>query len=449
MTRVDFGWIALACSLLTGVRLEAQTPEAPTVIRGGTLIDGTGREPQNDAVVVVTDDRFSAVGVRGDVEIPRDARVIEARGMFLIPGLIELHDHMTTETTFMSAIEDVVDGTIAAVQHLKLELYAGITTARDVGSMGDVPFKMRDAILRGELEGPRVFVAGEAIHATGGHGDEGYPLDKDLYLKTLKLSPYSLAPSRGKGPEGPVGPWEWRGAVRRQIHRGADLIKVMSNFTPEEIQAAVDEAHQLGFRVTTDSNTVYTKWAVEAGVDSVEHPMPRDDETIRMMAEKGIYSVPTLIAYELIFEEDGGYYWSLHRRDFFGDAGRNAGLYRERNLDVFRRMHRAGVKMGVGTDIFGDLRSQIPTNYIRELQLMVEGGYSPMEALVAATRIGAEVIGVERDIGTVEVGKLADLVVLAENPLKDFEAIRSRRLVMKDGRIFVNEIGPPAHTNDE
>jgi imidazolonepropionase-like amidohydrolase len=223
----------------------------------------------------------------------------------------------------------------------------------------------------------------------------------------------------------------------------------MSNFTPEEIQAAVDEAHQLGFRVTTDSNTVYTKWAVEAGVDSVEHPMPRDDETIRMMAEKGIYSVPTLIAYELIFEEDGGYYWSLHRRDFFGDAGRNAGLYRERNLDVFRRMHRAGVKMGVGTDIFGDLRSQIPTNYIRELQLMVEGGYSPMEALVAATRIGAEVIGVERDIGTVEVGKLADLVVLAENPLKDFEAIRSRRLVMKDGRIFVNEIGPPAHTNDE
>jgi imidazolonepropionase-like amidohydrolase len=434
----------LAVGVSIGVRLDAQEPTAPLVIRGGTLIDGTGRDPIPDAVIVITNDRFTAVGRRGSIETPRDATVIDAGGGFIIPGLIELHDHMTTETTFMTAINDVIDGTIAAVQHLRLELFAGITTARDVGSMGDVPFKMRDAILRGELEGPRVFVAGNGIHTPGGHGDEGYPVDKDLYLRKLKLSPYALAPSRGSDSGGPVGPWEWRRAVRREIHRGADLIKVMSNFTLEEIRAAVEEAHLLGFRVTTDSNTVYTKWAVEAGVDSVEHPMPRDDETIRMMAEKGIYSVPTLIAYELIFEEDGGYYWSLHRRDFFGDAGRDPGRYRERNLDVFRRMHQAGVKMGVGTDIFGDLRSQIPTNYIRELGLMVEGGYSPMQALVAATRVGAEVIGVEKELGTVEVGKLADLVVLAEDPLADFEAIRGRRLVIKDGKVYVNELAPSA-----
>jgi imidazolonepropionase-like amidohydrolase len=196
----------------------------------------------------------------------------------------------------------------------------------------------------------------------------------------------------------------------------------------------VDEAHKLGIRVTVDSETIFTKMAVEAGVDCVEHPLPRSDETVRLMAARGVCSVPTIVPYQYI-NDRGGYFGSTSRRFTITDATMFA---------MVEKMKRAGIKLGVGTDLVVDWYRFLPDPYIQELRNFGRLGYSPAAALVAATRTNAEILGMADRIGTVEPGKLADLVLIDGAPDRNTEDLRNvtlvivnGRIVVRDGRIFV------------
>jgi imidazolonepropionase-like amidohydrolase len=187
----------------------------------------------------------------------------------------------------------------------------------------------------------------------------------------------------------------------------------------------------MGLRVTADSHTFYITWAVQAGIDGIDHPLPRDEETIRLMAEKGTCAVPTIVAYYHIFQERGGYWGTQSRRFYFDHAA---------NMELLRRLKKAGIKTGIGTDVIMDYTTQLPKYYLMELRFFLEAGYTPMETIIAATRTGAEILGMADKLGTIEKGKLADLIVVEENPLEKIDAVVQPSLVMVDGKI-VNKHG--------
>ena len=197
-----------------------------------------------------------------------------------------------------------------------------------------------------------------------------------------------------------------------------------SHYSREEIAAAVDEAHALGHRLTVDSETIYTEWAVEAGVDAIEHPLPRTDEVIAMMAARGIASVPTVVPYDYIIEWMDSYHSSTSRRfELTGETTRA----------MLRKMREAGVLIGLGTDLVFDWFRDLPYVYIEELEIYLECGFTPTEALLAATRDNARILGMEDKLGTLERGKLADILVVKGNPLEGFDALLNVAHVFRDG----------------
>ena len=223
---------------------------------------------------------------------------------------------------------------------------------------------------------------------------------------------------------------DWVAAVRQQFKRGADWIKLASHFDESEIRAAVEEAHRLGLRVTVDSETLFTDMAAQAGVDCIEHPLPRSDATVKLMAERGIASVPTIIPYQILIKEWGGYYGSTSRRFTISEP---------RMFDMVRKMKQAGVKLGVGTDLILDWYRRLPEPYIQELQNFQRLGYTAEEAVIAATRTSAEILGMADRLGTIEPGKLADLIVVDGRPDVDLEDLRKVRTVIVDGRVIVRD----------
>jgi imidazolonepropionase-like amidohydrolase len=383
------------------------------VLRGGRLFDGTGAAVR-PATLVLEGSRIRGVLAPSDTSWPPEARVLDVTGMTVLPGLIDMHSHLDyTEPGI--PVEQAVNpthATLRAVERLRFYIESGITSVRDTGSKYDVPFRLKEFVAENRIPGPRIFAAGQLITATGGHGAEGLTPRADLYGAVREAS----------------GPDDWREAVRENFKNGADFIKLASHFSEAEVRAAVEEAHALGLRVTVDAETFYIGWAVEAGVDSVEHPLPRTDEVIQMMADKAVHSVPTLIPYVYIFDLAGGYYGSTSRRFSFS---------KEANLEVLRRMKKAGIRMGVGTDLVSDWFRYLPTAYIHELELFVEGGYSRTEALVAATRDGAAILGMEDKLGTLEPGKLADVLVVRGNPDQDLGALANVELVFRGGHVVV------------
>ncbi len=401
-------------------------PEGITVLRGGRVFDGTGA-PARAATLVLNGNLIASVLAPSETSWPSGARVFDAAGMTVLPGLIDMHTHLDyTEPDV--PVEQAVNPTHAVlrgVERLRYFIESGITSVRDTGSKYDVPFRLKEFVSSNRIPGPRIFAAGQLITATGGHGAEGLTPRAQLYGAVREAS----------------GPHGWREAVRENFKNGADFIKLASHFSQEEIRAAVEEAHALGLRVTVDAETFYIGWAVEAGVDSVEHPLPRTDEVIQMMAAKRVDSVPTLIPYSYIFDLSGGYFGSTSRRFSFSN---------EANLDVLRRMRKAGIKMGVGTDLVMNWFRYLPTAYIHELELFVEGGYSKPEALMAATRDGATILGMDDKLGTLEPGKLADVLVVKGNPDEDLRALANVELVFRDGYLVVEggRLFVPRHAPD-
>jgi len=399
---------------------DREGPEVLLVLRGGRIFDGTGKEAFAGTVLIRGNviERILPPGVEG---WPATAQVVDVGGKTVLPGLIDLHTHVdyvgSDTPWYLEASE--ADAMLRAVERIRYYLECGITSVRDVGSLGEVPFRLKDWIAQDRVPGPRIFTSGAYITATGGHGAEGLDMSRPGPAHTRLAS----------GPDG------WREAVREQFSRGADLIKIGSHFSREEVRACVEEAHALGLKVACDAETFYIQWAVEAGVDTIEHPLPRTDETIRLMAEKKTDAVPTLIPYIYIFDSSGGYFGSTSRRFTFSKAA---------NGDVLRRMKAAGVRMGVGTDLVGDRFRHLPAPYISELEQFVAAGYTIRETLVAATKTNAEILDMSDKLGTIEPGKLADIAVFEGRPderLSDLakvaHVIRDGHWVVQNGQIIV------------
>ena len=341
-----------------------------------------------------------------------------------MPGLIDLHAHLTiggvpepgvgADTTGggVTMPSGDANATLRAVEKARYYIESGITSVRDLASRGDVPFRIKAWVNAHMLVGPRVFPVGKLITGKGGHGAEGYGPSSPIWGAVREAN----------------GPDDWRLAVREQFDAGADAIKLASHFSREEVKAAVDEAHALGLKVVLDAETFYIQWAVEAGADDIEHPLPRTEETIRLMVRKGTQGAPTLVPYQYVFDQSGGYFGSTSRRFTFSKAA---------NFEMLRRLKAAGVKLGIGTDLVGDWFRLMPAPYITELKNFVAVGYTIPEVLVIATRTNSEILDMDDKLGTLEPGKLADVLVVDGRPDMNLDDLSKVDLVIRDGEVVV------------
>jgi imidazolonepropionase-like amidohydrolase len=402
---------SLASLLILSAAIVAQE-KAPKVlvITGARLIDGTGAAPVDDAVIVVTGDRFSAAGPRSRVQIPKGAEILDVRGKIVIPGLIDAHIHFSwTPKAADGAPADAATSAFRSMSLLRDCLMNGITTVRDIGSFENVGFAARRAFAAGLLVGSRPIVSGQGITSTGGHGTEGGA--KGIVMEV----------------DGPAG---FRMGVRTQLKAGADLIKVLCPFSREEVFAAVEEAHAQERFVTVHPSQFkaqydFLRWTVEAGADCFEHAYAVPDDQIPAIAAKKIYCVPTLAVLRILGHqyEKRGPEWEWKVRKYFESE------------TIFKKLRAAGVKMAVGTDAVNENMVEYPGLYFKETDEWAELGATPMEIIVAATRIGAEVSAAADRLGTIEPGKLADLVVLDKDPLQDIGNLRTARVVIQGGKI--------------
>ena len=400
-------------------------PDRTLVLRGGRIFDGTGAAA-HEGTLVIERNKISKILPASSTDWPKTAEVVDVAGKTILPGLIDLHTHLTyplTEGDVLHAPSEA-DATLRAVEKLRYFIESGITSVRDVGSQGDVTFRLKEWVRENRLAGPRIFPAGQFITAEGGHSTENTP---DEWIKEMGATRIA------------TGPDDWRLAVREQFHKGADVIKLGSHFSVEEVKAAVQEAHELGLKVTVDSETFYIQRAVEAGADTIEHPLPRTDETIQLMAKKGTAADPTLIPYQIIFEEWGGYFGSTSRRFTFSN---------EANLEMLKKLKRAGIKCGVGTDLILHWYRYLPGPYIRELKNFVAAGWTVPEALTAATKTNSEILDMDDRLGTLQPGKLADVLVVDGRPDQNLDDLNKVDLVVRDGFTVVQggKVTVPRHT---
>ena len=401
------------------------------VIRNARLWDGTGAAAR-DATVIIVGNKISKILPADASEVPQGAEVIDAGGATVMPGLIDMHIHMTyvfdRTGSPQLTLDNQADGALRGMERLRYFVEMGVTSVRDVAGNGLAPFILKDWADQGRIASPRVFPAGQLITGTGGHADE-------LFIQRT-------APEfEGSMIRVANGPDEWREAVRTQFKRGADWIKIASHFDEDEVRMAVQEAHQLGLRITVDSENVFTDMAVKAGVDCVEHPLPRSDETVRLMAQRGIASIPTIVPYQLIIQNYGGYYGTTSRRFTISEP---------RMFEQVKKMKDAGVKMGIGTDIVMSWYRRLPGPYIQELKNFQRVGYTPDEALVAATRTNAEILGMADRLGTIEPGKLADVIIVEGRPDLNSDDLTKVRTVMVGGRVIKRDgvVLQPPRTRD-
>jgi imidazolonepropionase-like amidohydrolase len=395
-------------------------PKGSFVLVGGRVLDGTGAEPRA-ATVVVEGKTIAAILSPGASNWPKDAQVYDVTGETIMPGLIDLHTHLTYVEEFgrPAALsgENVADATLRGINRMHIYAQSGITSVRDVASDGEVPFALKRWQSEGRVAGPRVFPAGQLIVGRGGHGTEGF---------ALRTAPdYAQAAVREAS-----GPDAWRDAVRIQFKQGADIIKLASHYSQAEIDAAVEEAHALGIPVTVDAETQYIDRAIKAGVDCIEHPLPRSDRAIELMAKNGIASVPTLVPYRYINRLGGGY---------FGSTSRRFTLTEDSIFEMLRKMKKSGVKMGIGTDLIVDWVKYLPFAYIDELKSFVAVGYTNSEALLAATRTNAQILRMGDRLGTLEVGKLADIIVIDGKPDQNLDDLARVARVFVNGRLTVDD----------
>jgi imidazolonepropionase-like amidohydrolase len=390
--------------------------EAVLAIAGVQVLDGTSAPPIQDGVVVIEGNRIRAIGPRSELGIPPGARVIEAKGGTILPGLADLHGH---STFFIPSPRDFEDDALSALRAsaiLGQALDAGITLVRDSGARNTTAAALKRAIEEGYIEGPRFVICNNIVSSTGGHGSEG----------ELMLRPKWLAESDS--------PEEWRKHIRFNFKMGADYVKVTPPYTLDEVRLAAEEAHNFGARLAVDATgTDYPGWmlmehAVAAGADTIEHlaPMKNEAKVIEMMRERGTIVVPTLESRRRRAETR----WKT------ATAREIASKTTSKDYeDRFKKLHAAGVPMAIGTDINGQDQEQIGVFYQDELQIWLEWGYSAHEVIQAATRVGAEAAGLDRELGTLQPGKLADMIVVSGDPLQDITLVTRPILVIKDGKV--------------
>jgi imidazolonepropionase-like amidohydrolase len=418
--------LALAL-LLTSLVAVAQV----TVIKAGRLVNPDEGNILNDQLIVIEGNKILSVGK--DIAIPRDAHVIDLSTMTVLPGLIDCHTHLADgkygeDDPMLQLKKSASQTVLESVPNARAMLESGFTTVRDVGvyrALNDVA--LRDAINRGDIIGPRMYVAGAYITITGGAGAMT-GMAPDIQL------PWDLHYGEANSP------WEVRQKVRLLAHNGVDHIKILSTgavlahgsnpksqeFTPEELQAAVDEASHFGLRVAAHAHAPEgIKNAIRAGVASVEHATLIDDEGIALAKQHGTYLVMDIYDDECI-QADGK---KGNMPADFLEHDRELG---EAQRENFTKALKAGVKLAFGTDAgvcpYGTSGKQFA--------FMVRYGMTPMQAIRAATTSAADLIGRSNEFGSIKPGKYADVIAVAGDPLKDVSVLENVQFVMKDGVVY-------------
>ena len=404
--------------------MKAQDPTYRAIV-GATLIDGTGSAPFSEVVVIVNGDQIETIGARGAVQLPPDTQVIDAMGKYLLPGLIDAHVHVSVPdyTPIRPKGSETAYATVIAINNLRSALQAGVTTVRDICG-NRINLALRTAVERRMLVAPRLFTAGKGICMTGGHGS-GDP-DSVHQVDT---------------------PDEVRKAVREEAKAKVDFIKLLSShrtdwpeFSQAEIDAGVDEAHRFGLNIAIHAaNFVSVRMAAVAGVDTLEHGSFVDEQSADIMAEKGIIIVPTLwVKHDLAQRLES---WKATPEKFtWGDEKdlHASALWFKRCVEqlpkTIKLVRSKGIRIAAGTDF---VMTDHPWALLpEEMEFLTKLGLSNMEAIESATRIGAEALGKVDEFGTVEVGKLADLILVDRNPLEDITAMTEVSWVMKEGAII-------------
>jgi imidazolonepropionase-like amidohydrolase len=408
-----------------------------TLLTNALLVDCTGNEPRERASVLVEGGRIRDVR-SGDAGPTGDA-VIDCAGMTLMPGLTDAHVHIgAVDVNILDQHREHPSNLVTLMMARILEdtLQQGFTTVRDAGGT-DWSFKA--AVERGIVEGPRLLVSDRPLSQTGGHGD--------WRRMSETQSPEIFCPTAGMRSVVCDGADAVRRAAREQLRLGADQIKVMASggamspadelsatqYALEELRAAVEEAEAARTYVMAHAyNDQSVRNCLQSGVRSIEHGNLIDEETARLIAESGAYLVPTLVTYEALSDEGRSY-------GVPESVIRKIDEARELGVRALRYAYEAGVKIASGSDLLGPLQNR----KARELEIKTEV-MSPMESLVSATRTNAELFRMEDEIGTVERGKLADLLVVDGNPLENMAVLQKRdnlKLIMKGGRTVKNELG--------
>jgi len=431
----------LVCVLASLVHKQSAAAQGgPIAIRAARLIDGKSETVVNDAVVLVENDKITAVGP--GLKISPDSKVIDLGDATLLPGFIDAHTHLLSEMDGTNlTLQDVEMLRIVATQSTaqrallgaklgREDLEAGITTVRDLGNSGvNGDVALRDAINHGWLLGPRIVAATRALAAQGGQfgplTPQAQPIIEQEYV-TIH------------------GPESARQAVRQALYDGANCIKVIVNGSPanvtlDEMKAIVDEAHTAGVKVAAHAiGEKATRIAAEAGADSIEHAYIVPDHVLKMMAEKHIFLVPTDGTLQTFEDMTFG-----ARQPSAEEKSRTEKEFQpfiERSRDRLRRARKMGVPIASGSDMY----LTMPKQNRGQASLLVfeayaEAGMTPMEIIQAATRNGAELLGMLDRIGTLEAGKLADIIAVPGDPLKGVKALERAKFVMKGGAVIKNE----------
>ena len=409
---------------------QEQNAEPVVAIFCDKLIDGRSEKPQEQIVIVVRGDRIEAVGNKRDIVVPRNAATIDLGTATVLPGLIDVHAHIIpdvgyTQDSFLkrSSAQNALDALVNAQKILN----AGFTTLRDPGDMD--PFyahlSVRDAINSGKVTGPRIVAAGHLLSITGGHADfnSGAP---ELNIPAFGEIVDSVD--------------EVRKGVRKEVKWGADWIKIsatggiysagddpgLQQFSFDEMKAAVDEARRFGRYVAAHSHGVEgTKSAIRAGVRSIEHGSILDDEAVALFKQYGAYLVPTIYTSE--------YTLTVADKDKVpAHAMEKARALHELKRASFLKAVKGGVKIVYGTDT-----GIIPQGAnARQFALMVKWGMPPGQAILAATVVAAEMLGLSKDVGSIEAGKYADLIAVTGDPLTNISVLEAVTFVMRGGRVI-------------
>lgn len=402
-----------------------------TLIHCGTLIDGISNTPKSQITIVVEKNRITDIQ-NGYTAAQATDKVVNMKSRTVMPGWIDMHVHIESETSkdqyLKRMSQNMADVAYEAQKHASTTLMAGFTTVRDLGGSG-VNISIRNAINKGLVTGPRIFTSGRTIATTGGHGDPTNGISNTYTVPDFVTNGVVDSPEEG------------RQAVRQRYKDGADAIKITATggvlsiakngkgpqFTEDEISAIVSTAKDYGFHVAAHAHGAEgMKRAIKAGVTTIEHATFMDDEAIELFKKHGAYYVPTIIAGKTVGDSAKvpGYYHPLVVPKAIETSKQIA--------ETFAKAYKAGVKVAFGTDAGVFLHGY----NAKEFQYMVEGGMPMIEAIKAATIVNAEILGMKSELGSIEKGKLADIVAVEGDPLKDAKVMMNVALVMKDGKIY-------------
>ena len=417
---------------LIALALAAATPAAARdlVIHAGTLIDGVSPTPRRQVSILIHDDRITAVQP-GFVR-PAGAEVIDLSGQTVLPGFIECHDHISSSgdrRPMNRFTQSEGDAVIAATRNARREIELGFTTVRDMGSGPLTGPALARAIDSGQIVGPRLWSAMQALGPTGGHSDRANGLRPDIAFA-------------GRDESIVDGPVDARIKVREHRRNGASVIKIMPSggvasigddpnhmtMSDDEMVAVVETAHELGLKVAAHAHGKKAiDHAIVAGVDSIEHGTYSDAETYRLMKQHGTFLVPTLLVADAIYQT------AVNTPELLPPTvADKAKAVTPTMLGNARNAYRAGVKIAFGTD----QGATSNRNKAEEFALLVKAGLPPMEAIFTATRNAAELIGNPQDIGSVQAGRFADIVAVDGDPLSDISVLQKMQFVMKGGDIM-------------